>query len=115
MNGTEIAWLVIGASGCLGAAVLYYLLRGLKRQGLRLLLVALTLTLFLVPAPVPAHPEQLAPAFVVAIFEAFFQIDGAPEVSLRILVIALTLVTLLTLVGRYFFSRYYKRAPRTAD
>ena len=32
---------------------------------------------FFTPAPLPAHDEQLAPAFVVVIFENFFQTQGS--------------------------------------
>ena len=108
MSGFTIAWLTIGGSAICGAAVLYMLLRRLDKPLLRALVITLTLTFFLVPAPVPNFETQLAPAFVVLIFEAFFQIDGSPQVSLRILALSLAAAATVTLLGHYLWSR---RAP----
>ena len=79
-----------------------------KRFGLYL---ASALTCFFVtPAPLPAHDEQLAPAFVVVIFEKFFQTQGRPEEAFWILTISVsTLLLLLFLiikvVDRFFGSK----------
>ena len=68
-----------------------------KRFGLYL---AAALTCFFVtPAPLPAHEGQLAPAFVVVIFENFFQTQGKPEEAFWILTISIsTLLLLLFLI-----------------
>lgn len=105
MNAYGIAWLVIGGSALAGAAVLYLLLRKLKRPLLRAMIISLTLTFFLIPAPVPNYEAQLAPAFVVLIFETFFQIDGAPAVSMRILGLGLGAAALLTWLAHYLLAR----------
>ena len=63
-----------------------------KRFGLYL---AAALTCFFVtPAPLPAHEEQLAPAFVVVIFENFFQTQGKPEEAFWILTISISTLLL---------------------
>jgi hypothetical protein len=84
-----IAWIVAGVAGVAGTLVLYVLTRGLRNGVLRNLLCLLPLILLLVPAPVPAFPDNFAPAFVVALFESIFVADGRPRAALVILAIAL--------------------------
>lgn len=106
MSAHSIAWWVIIVAALVGAGTFYYLLRNVGKPLLRLLAVTLTTAFFIVPAPVPGYAEQLAPAFVVCVFELFFQTEGQPEVSLRILLTALGLTGLLTWVGhRYLTSK----------
>ena len=83
-----------------------------KRFGLYLA-AALT-CFFITPAPLPAHNEQFAPAFVVVIFEHFFQTQGNPEEAFWILTISIsTLLLLLFLiikvVDRFFGSNVRNR------
>ena len=103
------AWILIAAGGLLGGSCFYYLVvlcfrnssdkrrSKVKRYGLYL---AAALTCFFVtPAPLPAHDGQLAPAFVVVIFENFFQTQGKPEEAFWILTISIsTLLLLLFLI-----------------
>ena len=107
MSAYEIAWWVIAGAGVLGCVVLYYPLRHVGAV-VRHLAVCIAAAFFLAPAPVPGHAEQLAPAFVVSIFEMFFQIDGAPGDSLRILLFALVSVAALCLLVHYLVHRLQK-------
>ena len=106
MNEYLIAWLVVlvGALGVVGAFL------GLLKRGAgtlwRRLLIGAALAVMLVPAPVPGHPEQLAPASIVCVFEAFFQIEGAPGQSLRILLFGLAATLLLVVLGHSLIARY---------
>lgn len=105
MSAYAIAWIVIVACVLAAAAILFRLLRNMDKPLVRTLLISLLVTLSLAPAPVPGHPEQWAPAFVVYIFETFFQIDGAPQVSLRILLLAVGVVGLLVWLASVLLNR----------
>ena len=81
-----------------------------KVKRFSLYLAAALVCFFVTPAPLPAHDEQLAPAFVVVIFENFFQTQGKPEEASWILTISIsTLLLLLFLiikvVDRFFGSK----------
>jgi hypothetical protein len=100
MNYT-IAWLVILVAGLLGTGFLFLITRGVTSAGLRWSLRLLPLLLMVVPAPVPNYDGQLAPAFVVLIFESLFQADGQPGTAGGILLAAaLISVALGILLGR---------------
>lgn len=113
MTGQALAWWVIGGAALGGAGVLYYLLRKISNPLIRNIFIGLSVTFFVVPAPLPAYPGEWAPAFVVCIFEAFFQIDGQPAVSLRILLIALALVAVLIGLAHVLIARL-RQAPKEA-
>jgi hypothetical protein len=105
VSAYSIAWWVILVAALLGAAIFYYLLKNVGKSLLRILAVTLTLVFFLVPAPVPGYAGHFAPAFVVCVFEALFQTEGDPALSLRILVIALGLTGILTWLGHRYLAR----------
>ena len=92
MSGYTVAWLIIAMAGVGGALALFTLLRDVRWSWLRLILVAGALGFFLTPAPVPEYSGHWAPAFVVVVFEAFFQTEGTASVGLRLLLLG----TLLT-------------------
>ena len=75
--------MVLATSAMLGSAWGLYRYNRM-RVWLPYVLTALFFTL-LVPAPVPDHPEFLAPAFIVVLFEWIFQEHGRPGVAVRIL------------------------------
>ena len=118
------AWILIAAGGLLGGSCFYYLVvlcfrnssdkrrSKVKRYGLYL---AAALTCFFVtPAPLPAHEGQLAPAFVVVIFENFFQTQGSPEEAFWTLTISIsTLLLFLFLIFKVVdrFLGYKLRNP----
>ncbi|NOX52531.1 MAG: hypothetical protein GXP16_18665 [Gammaproteobacteria bacterium] len=113
MSHYNIAWVVVGVCGLLGGAITYHLLRRTSWHLLRMLCVALLVTLFVVPAPVPGYEGMIAPAFVIAIFESFFQTDGRPAASLRILGLALLCVGVICALSYYFFV--VKRRNKTSS
>ena len=114
------AWILIAAGGLVGGLCFYYSValcvrnssekRRSKVKRFGLYLAAALTCFFVTPAPLPAHDEQLAPAFVVMIFENFFQTQGRPEEAFWILTISIsTLLLLLFLitkvVDRFFGSK----------
>ena len=112
MDGYTIAWIVIGVSAYCGAVGLWQLCSRSRFGALRWLATGVALTFFLTPVAVPNYPEQLAPAFVIAIFEMFFQSNGEPQASLRILGLALTSVSVLILVVYFFLQRGSARGQK---
>ena len=109
MGAYMIAWAVIVFAGLAGAFGLWKLCSFTQWGLAKWLAATLAMTFFCVPMVVPNHTEQLAPAFVVAIFEMFFQIDGQPQASLRILGLSLAAVLLVTLFGYYFWQKRVRR------
>ena len=114
------AWILISAGALVGGLSFYYSVvlcfrdssdkRRSKIKRFGLYLAAALTCFFVTPAPLPAHEEQLAPAFVVVIFENFFQTQGKPEEAFWILTISIsTLLLLLFLiikvVDRFFGSK----------
>ena len=85
-----------------------------KRFGLYL---AAALTCFFVtPAPLPAHDGRLAPAFVVVIFENFFQTQGKPEEAFWILTTSIsTLLILLFLIIKVVERIFGPKARNSSD
>jgi hypothetical protein len=112
MTGDTIAWVTILGAGVGGAACLFYLLRKISKPLIRNIIIGFVLAFFLIPAPLPGYPDEWAPAFVVLIFEAFFQIDGEPGVSLRLLLIGTLLITALIGLAHYL---HFKFAPKPAE
>jgi len=113
VEGYTTAWWVIAGSGVLGSIALFRLLRMIRLGLIRWLGAAVALTFFCVPAPVPNHDGQWAPAFVVFIFEAFFQTEGQPVMSLRILGLSLAAVSIVTVLTYNLIRR--GRASRRAS
>ena len=111
------AWILIAAGGLIGGLCFYYLVvlcfrnssdkRRSKVKRFGLYLSAALTCFFVTPAPLPAHDEQLAPAFVVVIFENFFQSQGRPEEAFWILTISIStlllfLFLIFKVVDRFF-------------
>ena len=106
-----MAWLVIAAAGLLGTGFLIYLTRGIQAASLRWVLRVLPLLLLIVPAPVPSYPGELAPAFVVLVFETLFQAGGKPETAGMILLATLLIGSALgLLIGRLVGAKAAKPA-----
>ncbi|MDH3641598.1 MAG: hypothetical protein OES38_05850 [Gammaproteobacteria bacterium] len=114
MMSYSTAWWVIVAMAGLGLAGLYMLIRPVSSRYLKALLCGLVLALFLVPAPVPGHPSNYAPAFIVTLFEGFLKSDGEPGVALRLLVAGFAVV-IAVVTGSALGLRRWKRAPETPD
>ena len=86
--GELLAWALAAAAALLAFAGVCALTQRLRPGFLRSWLRVLSLALMLTPAPVPGFPGNFAPAYVVGLFEAMFQIDGAPQQALRLLAAA---------------------------
>lgn len=80
------AWIVAGVGTLIAVLALSMAWRGLPLPWLRRWLTWLIPAWLLLPAPVPGYDGQLAPAFVVFIFEWLFQRGGAPATAGRILI-----------------------------
>ena len=103
-------WMVIVAAAGGGAFAMHRLLRASPRKLMRYLLIGSLLGLFLLPAPIPGYAGHIAPAFVVAIFEAFMQTDGKPALSLRILGLGLVVI-----IGLILLFHRIKLRRKSAD
>ncbi len=91
----SIAWTVALAAALLAFIGVWALTRGLGSRFLRIWLRALGLALMLTPAPVPNFDGHYAPAYIVAFFEAAFQLQGKPAQSLKLLLATCLLATVL--------------------
>ena len=108
-----LAWLVVLGMSLGGGVALWFLLRPIQSLALKLPLVVVTVLLFITPASIPGYDGHLAPALVVAIFEAFFQIDGKPDAAILILAVSLLVGALLAaFLGRAIGKAIGKKASR---
>lgn len=73
------AWLAAAASVLVGLLALWRATRGLPLGRTRPLLAALIAVWLLLPAPVPGYSGHYAPAFLVFLFEWWFQAPGQPR------------------------------------
>jgi hypothetical protein len=108
-----LAWGVVLLAGALGTLALYLLTRKLRWDWLRTLLCWLVPVLLIVPAPVPDFAGNYAPAFVVVVFEAFFQQDGDATVALGWLLGAVCLV--VAGVGGYYGILARRRSSQVSS
>ena len=111
------AWILIAGGGLVGGFCFYYAVvlcfrtssdkRRSKVKRFGLYLAAALTCFFVTPAPVPTHDGQLAPAFVVVIFENFFQTEGAPEVAVWILIISISALLFFLFLIFTVFERIF--------
>ena len=111
------AWILIAAGGLVGGFCFYYALvlcfrnssdtRRSKVKRFGLYLAAALTCFFVTPAPLPAHDGQLAPAFVVVIFENFFQTQGKPEEAFWILTISISTLLLFIFLIFKVVDRFF--------
>lgn len=79
-------WILIGAAGLIGTAALFFATSSVRWWPWLVTVVRfLPLVILITPAPIPAYPDQLAPAFIVLLFEGLFQSEGATVQAARIL------------------------------
>ena len=111
------AWILIAAGGLTGGLCTYYSVvlcfgnssdkRRSKVKRFGLYLAAALTCFFITPAPLPAHDEQWAPAFVVVIFENFFQTQGRPEEAFWILAISISTLLLFIFLIFKVVDRFF--------
>lgn len=92
------AWLAIFAAALLGALCLNNLLKriggvhSITGRCLRWATVVTVLAAFTVPVAVPNAEQINAPAFIVLLFESFFQAQGDPAQARRVMLVSLPLI-----------------------
>jgi hypothetical protein len=89
-----LAWGVVVVAALLMQGALYFVLRDWRAPLVKPLLAWWLLFVLVVPAQVPGHENDLAPAFLVFLFEALFQGEGRAGPAGRIL-LAATLVAII--------------------
>ena len=103
MSGYAIGWLMAVLAGLGIAATIYGIFRRTRMRRTLWFLVLVIPFVLLMPAPVPGYPGDLAPAFLVALFETLFQPDGKPMVALRLLgiglIVGIVLASLVVWLG----------------
>lgn len=114
MSGYTQAWLLIIAMGMGGGLALHRLLRFIAWPVVRWSLTFITVLLLVVPAPIPGHEGTWAPAFIVAVFELFFQIEGEPTSAILMLGVALGAGLALGVLTALFAKRLSKPAAPAA-
>ena len=107
--GELIAWAAVAFAALLTFVGVCALTRPLRLGFPKAWLRALSLALMLTPAPVPGVSGYFAPAYMVALFEVLFQIDGQPAQSLKLLAAACLAATALAWLWSWF-----RRRPRRA-
>jgi len=115
VSSYTIAWVVVLGMAGLGSIALFALLGNIKNNLVRVLIVVLSATVLVVPAPVPGYDDQLAPAFIVYLFESMFQTDGHPQTSLRVLLLSLSLVGVLVVLGFWVYRLINNGSRRQLD
>ena len=99
----QISWLVLFLGSLVVSYITYQWLRKRLSVFSSLCCGTAVALFFLVPAPVPGYSGYYAPAYIVLIFEAFFQIDGSPAFSGQILMVSLVGLMVVLFAGRYLF------------
>ena len=105
MADDALAWMVVAGAGLLALGFWFLITRGIANRLLRSWLRCVAAALMLVPAPVPGYQGQFAPAYIVALFEAVFQEEGAPQQAFIILGAAIATVTVLLLLWALLRAR----------
>ncbi len=100
----QISWVMLAAGSLMVGLAMYYWLRRQFSEFHRVFFSAMLPLFLLVPAPLPNYEGFYAPAYIVYLFEAFFQIKGEPGLSGQILLISLASFIILCLAGRYFYE-----------
>ena len=123
MDYYGLAWILVVVMAVGGGTAMWFLLRPWRSVVLRSALVAATVLFFITPASVPRFEDTFAPAFIVAIFEFFFQTDGSPRGAFLALSLSLFLGVLLIVAVAWKFrtkssseaKRKGKRKNKSAD
>lgn len=114
MTGPAIGWLVTVLAAVGLVVSIYGFFRKSRFRAVLVFCLVVLLSLLLVPAPVLGYPGDLAPAFLVALFESIFQPDGKPLVALRLLGIGLIVGIVLASAMVWISNRWFSRRSETA-
>ena len=88
-----VAWTAALVAALLAFVGIWALTRPMGSRFLHIWLRAMSLALMLTPAPVPNFEGHYAPAYIVALFESVFQLQGEPAQSLKLLLASCLLAT----------------------
>ena len=97
-----VGWSILIGSSFLLSLVVFFWSRLVFGFFSGFLLSTLVFVFLTIPAPIPNYQGYFAPAYVVFIFETFFQTKGSSTISGQVLIVALVSVFLLMMAGRYF-------------
>ncbi len=102
-DGIE-AWLVYGLASLVAFVAWCALCSRIGSVTVRDVLRVLAFAAMVTPAPVPGYPGQLAPAWLVVLFETFLQREGDPLPAATLLVISIVALLAVVAGWRYFRS-----------
>jgi hypothetical protein len=109
VTGPTIGWLVVVLASMGLVVSIYGFFRNSRFRSVLVFCLVVLFSLLLVPAPVPGYPGDLAPAFLVALFESLFQADGKPLVAFRLLGIGLIVGVVLASAMAWIANRWIGR------
>ena len=97
-----IGWSILIGASFLLSLVAFFWSRSVLGFFSGFLLSTMVFVFLTIPAPIPNYQGYFAPAYVVFIFETFFQTKGSSTLSGQVLILALLTAFLLMMAGRYF-------------
>ena len=97
-----IGWSILISASLLLSLVVFFWSRWALGFFSGFLLSIVVFVFLTIPAPIPNYQGYFAPAYVVFIFETFFQTKGSSSLSGQVLILALGTVFILMVAGRYF-------------
>ena len=97
-----IGWSILTGASFLLSLVAFFWSRSVLGFFSSFLLSAMLFVFLIIPAPIPNYQGYFAPAYVVFVFETFFQTKGSSAISGQVLSLALGTVFILMVAGRYF-------------
>ena len=97
-----IGWSILICASLLLSLVVFFWSRLVFGFFSGFLLSTMVFVFLTIPAPIPNYQGYFAPAYVVFIFETFFQAKGSYTISGQVLILALVTASLLMVTGRYF-------------
>ena len=97
-----IGWSILIGASFLLSLVAFFWSRSVLGFFSGFLLSTMVFVFLTIPAPIPNYQGYFAPAYVVFIFETFFQTKGSSTITGQLLILALVTASLLMVTGRYF-------------
>ena len=97
-----IGWSILISASFLLSLVVFFWSRSVLGFFSGFLLSTMVFVFLIIPAPIPNYQGYFAPAYVVFIFETFFQTKGSSTFSGQVLILALVTAFILMMAGRYF-------------